>query len=233
MASLDEQLRALLRTHLKRSGMSGRRFGSVVLGDPGFVASLGKGRRLGLKTADRVLAFMGAAPIAPAFRREVEAFLRVSGTKVYVLGEAAAKDPSFVVRLRRGASFRLATVERVRAWMWADGDGATREAMRRAVAGAPLLAERCGTAPGRSEQCEHKGETGMKQDDGNYLSTRRAAAFLGLSPRTLDRYRVSGEGPAFHRFGNRILYRRDDLEAWASERRVATTPVADAGRRAA
>ena len=34
-----------------------------------------------------------------------------------------------------------------------------------------------------------------------YLSTRQAAEYLGLSTRTLDRYRVSGDGPVFHRFG--------------------------------
>ena len=34
-----------------------------------------------------------------------------------------------------------------------------------------------------------------------YMGTREAAAFLGLSPRTLDRYRVTGQGPAFHKTG--------------------------------
>ena len=228
MTRLDTELRTLVHAHLARSGLSGRRFGAEALNDPGFVASLAKGRRLGLKTADRVLAFIGAAPIAPAFRREVETFLRLTGTKVYVLGEAAARDASFVERLRRGGSFRLETVDGVRAWMAGHADEGARAGMRRAVADTPLLAGSAG--PGGDtgaidSQC--KGETGMKHDDSSYLSTRRAAAFLGLSPRTLDRYRVSGAGPAFHRFGNRILYRRDDLEAWASARRVASTSEAD------
>ena len=174
-----------------------------------------------------MLAFIGAAPIAPAFRREVETFLSLTGTKVYVLGEAAARDASFVERLRRGGSFRLETVDGVRAWMGRHADAGARAAMRRAVADAPLLAgsARVESAPGIDVQ--PRGETGMKHDDSNYLSTRKAAAFLGLSPRTLDRYRVSGAGPAFHRFGNRILYRRDDLEAWAAARRVASTSEAD------
>ena len=232
MTSLDTELRSVVHAHIKRSGLSGRRFGAEALGDPGFVASLAKGRRLGLKTADKVLAFIGAAPIAPAFRREVETFLSLTGTKVYVLGEAAARDASFVERLRRGGSFRLETVDGVRAWMGRHADEGARAAMRRAVADAPLLAgsPTCrgggGTAPGAID-VQPKGETGMKHDDSTYLSTRRAAAFLGLSPRTLDRYRVSGAGPAFHRFGNRILYRRDDLEAWAAARRVASTSEAD------
>ena len=72
----------------------------------------------------------------------------------------------------------------------------------------------------------------MTHADGDFLSTRKAAAALGLSPRTLDRYRETGRGPAYHRFGQRIVYRRDDLDDWAAKRRV---PAADepppAGRR--
>ena len=229
MASLDHSFRTLLHTHLERSATSGRRFGVEALGDPGFVASLAKGRRLGLKTADRVLAFIGAAPLSPAFRREVEAFLRLTGTKVYVLGEGALADPSFVERLRRGASFRLATVERVRAWMACRADAAALAAMREAVAGAALFSDGAVPSGGPANECGPEGDRDMKQDESHYLSTRRAAVFLGLSPRTLDRYRVSGEGPVYHRFGNRILYRRDDLEAWAGARRVRSTSDGGAG----
>ena len=57
----------------------------------------------------------------------------------------------------------------------------------------------------------------------NYLSTRQAAAWLGLSTRTLDRYRVSGDGPMFHRFGGRVRYLCADLDAWAVTRRRAST----------
>ncbi|MXX88095.1 MAG: helix-turn-helix domain-containing protein [Boseongicola sp. SB0665_bin_10] len=56
-----------------------------------------------------------------------------------------------------------------------------------------------------------------------YLDTQRAARHLGLSAKTLSRYRVSGGGPVFHRFGSRIRYRRDDLEDWADSRRRAST----------
>ena len=66
-----------------------------------------------------------------------------------------------------------------------------------------------------------------EHDTGGFMDTRRAAAYLGLSPRTLDGYRVSGAGPAFHRFGNRIRYRRMDLDAWAAARRATTTAEAD------
>ena len=60
-------------------------------------------------------------------------------------------------------------------------------------------------------------------DERQYLSTREAAEYLGLSPRTLDRYRVSGDGPVFHRFGGRVRYTRSDLDAWAASRRRVST----------
>ena len=58
-------------------------------------------------------------------------------------------------------------------------------------------------------------------DQRNYLSTREAAHYLGLSARTLNRYRVSGDGPVFHRFGGRVRYplgRVADLVPVARER---------------
>ena len=216
MTNLDRQLRALLGAFLDETGTSARRFGVEALGDPGFMASLDRGRGLGLRTVDRLLAFMGLAPVAPAFRREVEAFLGATGTKAYVFGELALNDPTFVDRLRRGASFRLTTVERARAWMAGQACAAARAAMRAAVAGAPLL--------GEAENGASQGDCDMNHANGEYLSTRKAAAALGLSPRTLDRYRETGKGPAYHRFGQRIVYRQGDLDDWAAKRRV---PAAD------
>ncbi len=67
----------------------------------------------------------------------------------------------------------------------------------------------------------------MSGDEGGFFDTRRAAAYLGLSPRTLEGYRVSGAGPAFHRFGNRVRYLRSDLDVWAAMRRATTTAEAD------
>ena len=61
------------------------------------------------------------------------------------------------------------------------------------------------------------------KNERNYLTTREAAHYLGLSSRTLNRYRVSGDGPVFHRFGGRVRYRRDDLDAWAASRRRVST----------
>ena len=67
----------------------------------------------------------------------------------------------------------------------------------------------------------------MGNDESGFFDTRRAAAYLGLSLRTLDGYRVSGDGPAFHRFGNRVRYRRSDLDEWAAKRRATKTAEAN------
>ena len=67
----------------------------------------------------------------------------------------------------------------------------------------------------------------MGNEGAEFLDTSAAAAWLGLSPRTLEGYRVSGGGPAIHRFGNRVRYRQSDLDAWAATRRATTTAEAD------
>ncbi len=56
-----------------------------------------------------------------------------------------------------------------------------------------------------------------------YLTNGEAAAFLRLSPRTLEKQRVIGGGPRFHKFGRRVMYALADLEAWASARSFETT----------
>jgi excisionase family DNA binding protein len=60
-------------------------------------------------------------------------------------------------------------------------------------------------------------------DERMYLATDAAARYLGLSERTLKRYRAAGGGPAFHRFGARVRYRREDLDVWAAARRRVST----------
>jgi predicted DNA-binding transcriptional regulator AlpA len=50
-----------------------------------------------------------------------------------------------------------------------------------------------------------------------------AARRLLLSPRTLERLRVSGTGPRYCKLGKRVAYREADLEAWVSARVVGST----------
>ena len=240
--SLDDRLRRAVAAWRERYGMSARRFGTEALADPDFVFSQTRGRSVRLGTADRVLVFMGCPPLGPAFRREVESFLAVTGHKLSVLGEEAVGNPSFVGRLFRGASPRLRTVDRVRAWMAANANAEETRAIRARVTDEDPLA---GTmtpgsldAPlppaGSGANPEEEGGTHMNDNGRNYLNNREAAAWLNLSPRTLDRYRVSGDGPVFHRFGGRVRYQVADLETWASaRRRVSTSDDGTALRRAA
>ena len=152
-------LRRAVDGYIERYRISGRRFGEVALGDPGFVASLARGRSLRLDTADRLLVFMGEAPIGPAFRREVEAFLAVTRTKAYLLGLDAAGDPSFVARLRKGVSPRLATVDRVCAWMDRDCSDAQRKAIRAAMSARPLDGAPIAARPLRKRRGRVNGDT--------------------------------------------------------------------------
>ena len=50
-----------------------------------------------------------------------------------------------------------------------------------------------------------------------YLNTEQAATYLGFSPKSLTRWRPTGEGPEFSQFGRRILYYIDDLDKWAKK----------------
>ncbi|MBU1223463.1 MAG: helix-turn-helix domain-containing protein [Gammaproteobacteria bacterium] len=56
-----------------------------------------------------------------------------------------------------------------------------------------------------------------------YLTNSEAAAFLRLSPRTLEKQRVIGGGPRFRKFGRRVMYAIADLEAWADARSFEMT----------
>ena len=56
-----------------------------------------------------------------------------------------------------------------------------------------------------------------------FLIQPEAAAYLRVSERTLERWRVEGGGPLFRRFGRRIVYARGDLEEWAEARCIQNT----------
>lgn len=56
-----------------------------------------------------------------------------------------------------------------------------------------------------------------------FLANPEAAAYLNLSPRTLEKMRVIGGGPRFRKFGRRVLYAVADLEDWANARSCDST----------
>lgn len=50
------------------------------------------------------------------------------------------------------------------------------------------------------------------------LGTVDVAALLGISPRTLEAWRLRKVGPKYSRLGPRLVrYRRSDLDAWVAE----------------
>ncbi|MBB6125401.1 helix-turn-helix domain-containing protein [Sphingobium subterraneum] len=61
-----------------------------------------------------------------------------------------------------------------------------------------------------------------------YLNAQQAAHFLHMSPRTLQRLRVKGEGPEVRRHARMVLYHIDDLLAWSRARADRPATGADA-----
>lgn len=56
------------------------------------------------------------------------------------------------------------------------------------------------------------------------LTTEAAATALGLSPRTLEDYRLRGYGPRFVKISGRaVRYRPAELRRWVAEREVSST----------
>jgi predicted DNA-binding transcriptional regulator AlpA len=56
-----------------------------------------------------------------------------------------------------------------------------------------------------------------------YVRTHEAARVLGISPRTLEKYRCHGNGPTFRKLGGRVVYAIDDIEAWADQAACRST----------
>ena len=50
-----------------------------------------------------------------------------------------------------------------------------------------------------------------------FLNTREAAAYVGLSAKTLGRWRVGGGGPRNIKISKRVMYEVVDLDAWMEE----------------
>ena len=212
--SFEETFRQAVAAYCRHRRLSARRFADAALGKGGlqFIRPY-RGRSIRLATADKVLRFMGEPRFGPLFRREVEGFLAVTGMKAYLLGEMAVGDPSFVTRLRKGASAQLSTVDRVHRWM-----GVHSSRAQRAEIGAMALCGKTfrfvgGGDSGPAVSLASCGES-VAEDDPGLLTTRQTAAQVGLSPRTLERFRVTGQGPRFHKLGRRVRYAREDIEDW-------------------
>ena len=63
-----------------------------------------------------------------------------------------------------------------------------------------------------------------------FLSAREAAEFLRLSPSTLAKLRMRGDGPAYHKLARKVVNCRDELIDWIEKFRRASTYQASAPR---
>jgi predicted DNA-binding transcriptional regulator AlpA len=62
------------------------------------------------------------------------------------------------------------------------------------------------------------------QPNNHVLRTRQAAEYVGLSASTLEKFRLTGNGPPYQKSGPKIVvYRPEDLDAWLSGNRRRST----------
>jgi predicted site-specific integrase-resolvase len=57
-----------------------------------------------------------------------------------------------------------------------------------------------------------------------HLNQIELAARWTISPRTLERWRFTGEGPQFIKIGGRVVYRIEDVEAFEADQIRQSTP---------
>ena len=55
------------------------------------------------------------------------------------------------------------------------------------------------------------------------LTTPEAAQYVRLGKPTLERFRLTGNGPQFCKLGGAVRYRRTDLDDWLASRLVRST----------
>jgi hypothetical protein len=61
------------------------------------------------------------------------------------------------------------------------------------------------------------------------LNVSEAATSLGVSKSWLDKKRLDGGGPEYHKFGRRVLYDINDLQVWAARNKRRHTSEVSPG----
>ncbi len=56
-----------------------------------------------------------------------------------------------------------------------------------------------------------------------WLSAKEAAEYTILGHSTLAKLRLTGGGAPFSKIGEKVLYKKSDLEAWLESKRVSNT----------
>lgn len=58
------------------------------------------------------------------------------------------------------------------------------------------------------------------------LNTKEAAAYVRLGKPTLEKFRLTGEGPQYAKLGGSVRYRQADLDSWLESRMTRSTSEA-------
>ena len=145
-------------------------------------------------------------------------------------------NKSFIVNYRTGDRGRKAPNKRVVIGKYGKTtpDQARRLAriiLGQAAGGADPLYERVAarvmSSPGSARDGgaseRRSSEDAAPTTESKYLNNREAAEYLGLSVRTMNRYRVTGDGPPYYRLGNRVRYVRAELDEWVGGSRRTST----------
>ena len=205
--------------HIAREQFSRCASGALARGNASFSGRLGRGSDVRPGTADSMPACMNPELIGRRSLQEVEAYLEATGIGPRRFGGRAMSGPGFVLRLGRGRSPAPGAVDRVGARMAENASAAEREAVHASVEDSAMAVP---------VDAEGQEERQMNETTG-YITTAQAAAYLGLSPRTLESYRCRGGGPPYYDLGGVVRYLLSDLVKWASARRRRST--SDDGRR--
>ena len=126
-----------------------------------------------------------------------------SGTKAFIvnyrIGDGGRKAPNKRVVIGRYGKTTPDQARRLARKLLGQVAGGDDPAYERAMARAmPSLGDVAAVKSPAKERSE--GETATTPWT-KYLNTRVAAEYLGVSTRTMNRYRVTGDGPPFYRFG--------------------------------
>lgn len=65
----------------------------------------------------------------------------------------------------------------------------------------------------------HKDQNGRERAL-TFLTEKQVADLICQSVRTLQKWRVTGQGPAFYKFGQSVRYSLADVQVWIAHRRV-------------
>lgn len=55
------------------------------------------------------------------------------------------------------------------------------------------------------------------------LTVSQASKVIGLSVSTLNKFRITGEGPSYYKVGRYCRYDRQEVETWMRSRRFTST----------